>query len=48
MDNAADFYSSRIPKKERKQTLADELLADAQFQKYRKRKCVCVVFELVK
>ena len=38
MDNAADFYSTRIPKKQRKPTLADELLADAKFQKYRRKK----------
>uniref|UniRef100_H2YPK3 Fcf2 pre-rRNA processing C-terminal domain-containing protein n=1 Tax=Ciona savignyi TaxID=51511 RepID=H2YPK3_CIOSA len=38
MDNAADFYSSRIPKKQRKSTLVDELMADAKFKKYQKRK----------
>lgn len=38
MDNAADFYSSRVPKKQRKGNLAEELLEDAQFQQYQKRK----------
>lgn len=38
MDNAADFYSSRVPKKQRKRNLAEELLEDAQFQQYQKRK----------
>ncbi|XP_076821354.1 deoxynucleotidyltransferase terminal-interacting protein 2-like [Clavelina lepadiformis] len=38
MDNATDFYSSRLPKKQRKSTLADELLADANFKNYQKRK----------
>ena len=30
----ADFYSSRIPKKSRKTSLVDELLADAEFRRY--------------
>ena len=38
VDSAADFYSSRVPRKERKKTLVDELMADAQFQNYNKRK----------
>jgi len=38
MDHSADFYSSRLPKKQRKATLADELLADADFKRYQKRK----------
>ncbi|XP_023021778.2 deoxynucleotidyltransferase terminal-interacting protein 2 [Leptinotarsa decemlineata] len=38
MDSPIDFYNDRIPKKQRKKTLVDELLADAQFQKYNKRK----------
>lgn len=38
MDNAADFYSSRVPKKQRRQNLAEELLRDAEFQQYQKRK----------
>ncbi|XP_006810900.1 deoxynucleotidyltransferase terminal-interacting protein 2-like, partial [Neolamprologus brichardi] len=32
VDNAADFYHSRIPKKERKRTIVEELLADAEFR----------------
>lgn len=38
MDSPLDFYNNRLTKKERKKTLVDELLADAEFQKYNKRK----------
>ncbi|ESO92818.1 hypothetical protein LOTGIDRAFT_101578, partial [Lottia gigantea] len=38
VEGAADFYSARIPKKQRKQTLVDELLADAEFRTYNKKK----------
>jgi hypothetical protein len=38
VDSAADFYSDRIPNKLRKKTLVDELMADAEFKKYNKRK----------
>ncbi|KAG5864728.1 hypothetical protein JTB14_021824 [Gonioctena quinquepunctata] len=38
LDSPVDFYNDRIPKKQRKKTLVDELLSDAQFQKYNKRK----------
>ena len=38
VDSPVDFYSSRIPKKERKPTLVEELLVDAEFKKYTKRK----------
>lgn len=38
VDNPTDFYSSRIPKKERKQTLVEELLVNEDFKKYTKRK----------
>jgi len=34
VESKAEFYSSRIPKKQRKQTLADELMADAKFVEY--------------
>ena len=34
VESAADFYHSRIPKKQRKSTLVDELLADAEFRKW--------------
>ncbi|KRZ51762.1 NADH dehydrogenase [ubiquinone] flavoprotein 1, mitochondrial [Trichinella nativa] len=33
VDNPIDFYSSRIPKKQRKATIADELLADNELNK---------------
>lgn len=38
VDDPLDFYSSRVLKKHRKQSLADELLDDEQVQKYVKRK----------
>lgn len=33
VDNPIDFYHSRIPKKERKRTIMEELLADAEFRR---------------
>ncbi|XP_076286187.1 deoxynucleotidyltransferase terminal-interacting protein 2 [Lasioglossum baleicum] len=38
LDSPVDYYSSRLTKKERKQTIVDELMADAEFAKYNKRK----------
>jgi len=38
VDTAAEFYSNRVPRKERKRTLVDELMTDANFQRYNKRK----------
>ena len=38
MDSHLDYYSGRLTKKERKRTIVDELMADAQFSKYNKRK----------
>ncbi|XP_078074954.1 deoxynucleotidyltransferase terminal-interacting protein 2 [Mustelus asterias] len=38
LDNPVDFYHSRVPKKQRKQTMVEELLADAEFRRYNKRK----------
>ncbi|KAF8796681.1 Deoxynucleotidyltransferase like protein [Argiope bruennichi] len=38
VESPIEFYSSRIPKKQRKQTLVDELLADAEFRQYQKKK----------
>uniref|UniRef100_A0A3Q0QZR0 Fcf2 pre-rRNA processing C-terminal domain-containing protein n=1 Tax=Amphilophus citrinellus TaxID=61819 RepID=A0A3Q0QZR0_AMPCI len=38
VDNAADFYHSRIPKKERKRTMVEELLADAEFRQKNKKR----------
>nr|SVE73899.1 EOG090X0GO7 [Daphnia atkinsoni] len=37
VDSHADFYHDRVPKKERKKNLVDELMADADFQRYNKR-----------
>ncbi|XP_018402680.1 PREDICTED: deoxynucleotidyltransferase terminal-interacting protein 2 [Cyphomyrmex costatus] len=38
IDSPMDYYSSRLTKKERKKTIVDELMADAEFTKYNKRK----------
>ncbi|KAG8231628.1 hypothetical protein J437_LFUL011469 [Ladona fulva] len=38
VETPADFYNSRVPKKERKNTMVEELLADAEFKRYNKRK----------
>ncbi|XP_050373909.1 rRNA-processing protein fcf2-like [Argentina anserina] len=38
VESASDFFSSRLTKKERKATLADELLSDPVLATYRKRK----------
>lgn len=38
MDSPLDYYNNRITKKQRKNTLVEELLADAEFNKYNKRK----------
>nr|CAD7598388.1 unnamed protein product [Timema genevievae] len=34
----ADYYHSRVPKKQRKKTIVEELMADAEFQKYNKKR----------
>ncbi|KAL0603804.1 Deoxynucleotidyltransferase terminal-interacting protein 2 [Plecturocebus cupreus] len=34
VDNPADFYHSRIPKKQRKRTIVEELLADSEFRRW--------------
>uniref|UniRef100_A0A8C6ELP5 Fcf2 pre-rRNA processing C-terminal domain-containing protein n=1 Tax=Microcebus murinus TaxID=30608 RepID=A0A8C6ELP5_MICMU len=36
--NPADFYHSRIPKKQRKRTIVEELLVDSEFRRYNQRK----------
>ena len=45
VDNAADFYTDRVAKKDRKKTMVDELLADAEFKKFQKRKYVEIIEE---
>ncbi|CAC5420754.1 rRNA-processing protein fcf2,Deoxynucleotidyltransferase terminal-interacting protein 2 [Mytilus coruscus] len=40
VESPADFYHSRVPKKQRKSNMVEELLADAEFRKYNKRKYV--------
>ncbi|XP_012279219.1 deoxynucleotidyltransferase terminal-interacting protein 2 [Orussus abietinus] len=38
VDSPLDYYNGRLTKKERKRTIVDELMADAEFSKYNKRK----------
>ncbi|XP_013183347.2 deoxynucleotidyltransferase terminal-interacting protein 2 [Amyelois transitella] len=38
MDSPLDHVNERLTRKERKRTMVDELLADAEFQKYNKKK----------
>ncbi|XP_011402671.2 PREDICTED: deoxynucleotidyltransferase terminal-interacting protein 2-like [Amphimedon queenslandica] len=38
IEGPGEFYSARIPKKQRKRTIVEELLADQDFKKYQKRK----------
>ncbi|CAM8924277.1 unnamed protein product [Rhodiola kirilowii] len=38
VESASDFYSGRLTKKERKESIADELLSDKRLADYRKRK----------
>ncbi|XP_075697300.1 deoxynucleotidyltransferase terminal-interacting protein 2 [Rhinoderma darwinii] len=45
VDNPIDFYHSRIPKKQRKRTIVEELLADSEFRRYNKKKYKEIIAE---
>ncbi|XP_006165800.1 deoxynucleotidyltransferase terminal-interacting protein 2 [Tupaia chinensis] len=45
VDNPADFYHSRVPKKQRKRTIVEELLADSEFRRYNRRKYAEIMAE---
>lgn len=45
MDSPLDHVNDRLTKKQRKRTMVDELLADAEFQKYNKKKYKEIVDE---
>ncbi|KAM7011903.1 deoxynucleotidyltransferase terminal-interacting protein 2 [Tautogolabrus adspersus] len=45
VDNPVDFYHSRIPKKTRKRTMVEELMADADFRHNNKKKYQDIVAE---
>ncbi|XP_062280737.1 deoxynucleotidyltransferase terminal-interacting protein 2 [Scomber scombrus] len=45
VDSPVDFYHSRVPKKERKRTMVEELLADAEFRHKNKKKFQHIVAE---
>ncbi|KAL5726429.1 hypothetical protein ACHQM5_009473 [Ranunculus cassubicifolius] len=38
IESSSDFFTGRLTKKERKRTLAEEILADPSYAQYRKRK----------
>ena len=38
VESSADFYSSRLTRKQRANTFVDELLKDSEFKKYTKKK----------
>jgi len=38
IESSADFYHSRVPMKQRKRTIVEELMDDAKFKQYTKRK----------
>ena len=40
VEGAHEYYSSRLSKKQRKRTMVDELLADAEFRKKNKKKLI--------
>nr|XP_020494611.1 deoxynucleotidyltransferase terminal-interacting protein 2 [Labrus bergylta] len=45
VDNPVDFYHSRLPKKARKRTMVEELMADADFRHKNKKKYQDIVAE---
>ncbi|XP_008405122.1 deoxynucleotidyltransferase terminal-interacting protein 2 [Poecilia reticulata] len=45
MDSPVDFHHSRVPKKERKRTMVEELLHDAEFRQKNKRKYQQIIAE---
>nr|XP_061832096.1 deoxynucleotidyltransferase terminal-interacting protein 2-like [Nerophis lumbriciformis] len=45
VDNPLDFYHSRVPKKQRKRTMVEELLADEEFRHKNKKKYLNIMAE---
>ncbi|XP_061738967.1 deoxynucleotidyltransferase terminal-interacting protein 2 [Nerophis ophidion] len=45
VDNPLDFYHSRVPKKQRKRTMVEELLADEDFRHKNKKKYLNIMAE---
>lgn len=45
LDSPLDYYNNRMTKKERKKTLVDELMADAEFTRYNKAKYAEIIKE---
>ncbi|KAH0618394.1 hypothetical protein JD844_017539 [Phrynosoma platyrhinos] len=45
VDSPVDFYHARIPKKQRKKNIVEELLADSEFRRYNKRKYQDIIAE---
>ncbi|CAL8308162.1 unnamed protein product [Lota lota] len=45
MDSPVDFYHSRVPKKDRKRTMVEELMADSDFRRKNKKKYLEIMAE---
>eukprot|EP00094_Tigriopus_californicus_P011204 TCALIF_10811-PA protein Name:"Similar to DNTTIP2 Deoxynucleotidyltransferase terminal-interacting protein 2 (Bos taurus)" AED:0.20 eAED:0.20 QI:0/0/0/0.4/1/1/5/0/255 len=45
IDSPVDYYTDRTTKKDRKKSLVDQLMADAEFKKYNKRKYTQIIEE---
>ncbi|CAL8253714.1 unnamed protein product [Merluccius merluccius] len=45
MDSPVDFYHARVPKKDRKRTMVEELMADADFRRQNKKKYLGIMAE---
>ncbi|CAL8268943.1 unnamed protein product [Arctogadus glacialis] len=45
MDSHVDFFHSRLPKKDRKRTMAEELMADSEFRRRNKKKYLEIMAE---
>ncbi|XP_030227618.1 deoxynucleotidyltransferase terminal-interacting protein 2 isoform X1 [Gadus morhua] len=45
MDSHVDFFHSRLPKKDRKRTMAEELMADSEFRRKNKKKYLEIMAE---
>ncbi|XP_053548209.1 deoxynucleotidyltransferase terminal-interacting protein 2 [Bombina bombina] len=45
VDDPVDYYHARIPKKQRKRTIVEELLADSEFRRYNKKKYQEIIAE---
>lgn len=47
MDAPAEYYSSRLTRKERSKTFVEELLKDSEFRKYTKKKFMVFPYNIL-